>query len=261
MMVYMLTFGRRRNGTAENSIDAYFRVAEAGLECIATDIRMSSDYFLAMIHGTGLGRTTDVGEMKAEAAYNPFTGEGYDPKVKDVNFTGNIEYLHLRGEQGRVRSEHVPILPDMIQRIRENGLNVVLQLNFKHKDDVEQAYWALKTLTNSAGVPANDCNTYMLQAEWYKTPSEFDALPWVQDAFHSAVKLAFIPVYNPADHNNLDTIASIKAFAQINYTISAEIEKQSTGEKLEAIRRWVKGNISEGHFKTSGTLYVPFFPW
>ncbi|KAI8307647.1 hypothetical protein K4K61_003400 [Colletotrichum sp. SAR11_59] len=152
------------NGTTENSRDAYFRATEAGLECIETDIHLSLDGHLPMIHDGGLGRTTDVGEQTGQPAYNPFTGQGYNPLVNEHNFTGFIENLHLRDEQGRVHVERVPTLPEMVHSIYETGANVVLQLDFKEQAAVEPAYWALKNLTNRAGVPANEWCIYKLQA-------------------------------------------------------------------------------------------------
>jgi hypothetical protein len=71
---------------------------------------------------------------------------------------------------------------------------------------------------------------------------------------NSGVQLAFIPVYNPQDEGNRDTMASTKAFPENNYAISAKIERFSTGGRLVKIHKWVKGNASCGHFKTSGTL-------
>lgn len=66
-----------------------------------------------MIHDGGLGRETNVGELNNKAAYNPYTGKGFNPKVNEVNYTGYIKGLNLRDEQGRTRLEKVPTLPDM----------------------------------------------------------------------------------------------------------------------------------------------------
>lgn len=134
-------------------------------------MRLSKDYFIPMIHDGGSGRTTDVGEQAGKEAYNPYTGQGYNPKVEDMNYAGYIENLHLRDEMGRVRVEKVPTLPDMVQAIHDEGMNVVLELDFKDKAAVEPAYWALKTLKNRAGVPANEWCIYKLQATASIVPS------------------------------------------------------------------------------------------
>ncbi|KAE9573386.1 hypothetical protein CGMCC3_g10555 [Colletotrichum fructicola] len=227
------------NGTTENSRDAYFRATEAGLECIETDIHLSLDGHLPMIHDGGLGRTTD----------------GYNPLVSEHNFTGFIENLHLRDEQGRVHVETVPTLPEMVHSIYETGANVVLQLDFKDQAAVEPAYWALKNLTNRAGVHANEWCIYKLQAKWWKNPAEFEALEWVQDAFASGIQLAYIPVYNPEDEASWDTLTSLKEFASTNYTISAEIEVYSTGAPLQPLQDYIVHNGTEQDtFRTSGIL-------
>ncbi|KAF5516315.1 hypothetical protein CGCS363_v000901 [Colletotrichum siamense] len=249
--------GLKWNGTTENSRDAYFRATEAGLECIETDIHLSLDGHLPMIHDGGLGRTTDVGEQTGQPAYNPFTGQGYNPLVSEHNFTGFIENLHLRDEQGRVHVETVPTLPEMVHSIYETGANVVLQLDFKEQAAVEPAYWALKNLTNRAGVPANDWCIYKLQAKWWKNPAEFEALEWVQDAFASGIQLAYIPVYNPEDEASWDTLTSLKEFASTNYTISAEIEVYSTGAPLQPLQDYIVHNGTEQDtFRTSGIFYA-----
>ncbi|EME50001.1 hypothetical protein DOTSEDRAFT_118724 [Dothistroma septosporum NZE10] len=246
------------NGTTENSRDSYFRATEAGIECIETDIHISADGQLPMIHDTGLGRETDIGEQTGQAAYNPFTGQGYNPSVNDLNFTGFIENIHLRDEGGRVHAETVPTLPQMVQSIHETGANVVLQLDFKDKEAVEPAYWQLKNLTNQVGVPANEWCIYKLQAAWWKTPEEFEALAWVQDALKEGVRLAYIPVYNPDDEGEWDTLEGVKAFAKTNYTISAEIEMRATGGLLQKLLDYVERDEMDGAiFRTSGTFYAP----
>ncbi|KAK1594240.1 PLC-like phosphodiesterase [Colletotrichum navitas] len=250
--------GLRWNGTTENSRDAYFRASEAGLECIETDIHLSRDGYLPMVHDNGLGRTTDVGEQTQQPAYNPFTGKGYNPPIIQSNFKGFIEDLHLRDELGRVHIETVPTLPDMVHSIYETGVNVVLQLDFKDQAAVEPAYWALKNLTNRAGVPANEWCIYKLQAKWWKNPAELESLGWVKDAFASGVQLAYIPVYNPEDETSWNTLESLREWAKTNYTISAEFEIYSTGAPLQNLQDYIILNATvTDSFSTSGIFYAP----
>jgi hypothetical protein len=172
-----------------------------------------------------------------------------------MNHKGFIESLHIRDEDGRVRAETVPTLVDRVQSIYEEGTNVVLQLDFKDKDAVEPAYWVLKNMTNSAGVLANEWCIYKLQSVWWQTPQEFDALDWVQDAFLSGVQLAYIPVYNPNEVDEYDQLASLKAFLQTNYTVSAEIEIYSTNGPLQNLMDYMLSSVpSNGTFQTSGIL-------
>ena len=248
-------YARRWNGTAENSRDSYFRAAEAGIECIETDIHISADGYLPMIHDHGLGRTTDVGEQSGQPAYNPFTGMGYNPKIANRKFKGDIEKLPLRDEGGRVRAETVPSLTDMINTIKELGLNVVLQLDFKDYAAIEPAYWALKNLTNAADVPANEWCIYKLRAKWYKNTTEFESLPWVRDAFANNVRLAYIPVYLPQDSGRWDLMNGLKGFMMTNYTISAEFERYSDDWLLQDVFDHVEGLTTPGAaFNTTGIL-------
>jgi hypothetical protein len=246
--------GLRWNDTTENSREAFFRASEAGLECIEADVNISADGQLPVIHHGGLGRTTDIGEYTGLPAYNTYTGKGYNPVVKDLNFTGpgGIEQLHLRDDQGRVKNEHVSTLPRTVEYVRDSGMNVVLALDFEDQDAVEPTYWALKDLTNQAGVPANKWCIYKLSSTWYQTPEIFEAFPWVQDAFRSGIQLAVIPVYDPRNANKFDQLASMKQFAATNYTISAQINLKSVGGPVQSLLDETKSLHST--LKTVGTL-------
>lgn len=256
----------RWNGTTENSRDAYFRAAEAGIECIETDIHLSRDGKLPMIHDRGVGRTTDAGEQAGRPAYNPFTGQGYNPKAVDLDYVGGIEKLHLRDEWGRTHRETVPMLPAMVESLRDAGANVVLQLDFKDRAAVAPAYWALRNLSNAAGVPANEWCIYKVQAAWWKTPAELEAEDWVRDALASGVRLAYIPVYQPADEGKWDMMSSLKAFARANYTISSEFEMKAATGPLAQLQEYVlhhgggRGHVPYVGHLVSWDLSSPLFP-
>jgi hypothetical protein len=94
-----------------------------------------------------------------------------------------------------VGGEKVPTLPAIVQEIKDSNLNVILQLDFKDQDAVEVAYWQLKNMTKSAGVPANEWCIYKLQAKWHKTSEESEVLPWVQDAFASGIQVSSWPIF------------------------------------------------------------------
>lgn len=159
--------GLRCNGTAENSREALFRASEAGLECIEADIDISADGQLPVIHLGGLGRTTNIGGFWWESRLKSLYGQRIQP----------IDQLRLRDDQGHIKNEHVSTLPQMVEYIRDSGMKVVLALDFEDQDVVEPAYWALKTLTNHAGVPANEWCIYKLSSAWYQGPEIFETLP------------------------------------------------------------------------------------
>ena len=122
-----------------------------------------------MIHDDGLGRETDVSKQIGKEAYNPYTGNCYNPKTKDSNYVDFMENLRLRDDMRCVRAETIATLPDMVQAIRTEGRNVLLELDFKDKAAVEPSYWALKSMTNAAGVPANEWCIYKLQTSGVST--------------------------------------------------------------------------------------------
>ena len=208
-----------------------------------------------MLHDEHIGRETDVGEFKGLSAYNPFTDQGYSPAIKDVNYADFIEHLHLRDEMGRVTDEQPPLLEDIIDIIYEEGLNVVLQLDFKDKAVVEKAYWALKGKTNKAGVSANEWCIYKLQSRWWKTPKEFEAEPWVQDAFATGIQLAYIPVFRDQDRDEYDQLAALAEFMETNYTISIEVNMRGIGPDApgQELLNFIHGSGSQT-FTTTGIL-------
>ncbi|KAF4552540.1 Hypothetical protein D9617_9g023280 [Elsinoe fawcettii] len=250
------SISKRWNGTAENSRDSYFRASHSSIECIETDLQLTSDGVLIMLHDDGPGRTTDIGEQSHLPAYNPFTGTGFNPRVDSLPYT-NLSSLHLRDESGRVRGEHIPTLTDMVHMIRSSGLDVVLQLDFKTPSAVEPAYWALNNLTNAKGVPANEWCIYKLQAGWYPNATVFESLPWVKDAFASGTRLAYIPVYEPSDAGKWDMLAGWKSFEGTNYTVSAEVEMRSEGYRVGGV--WEYVNAAKGEERRVGSTGV-FFP-
>lgn len=208
-----------------------------------------------MIHDSGLGRETDVGEQAGEPAYNPFTGKGYSPLVSESNYKGFMENLHLRDDQGRVHIETVATITDLVESIRDTGTNVVLQLDFKDREAVESTYWALKEFSNAAGVPANEWCIYKVQAAWWPFPEDFEAEAWVQDAFANGIQIAHIPVYKFADVPNFDVVASAKAYAKRNYTISAEINRLWNGDALQGLVDAVRTlDPEESSFTSYGIL-------
>jgi hypothetical protein len=98
-------------------------------------MRLFKGYFISKILGA-----TDLGEQDGREAYNPYTGEGHDPEVEDVNYVGYIVDLYLRDEMRPVRAETVPTIPDIVHADHDEGINLVLELDFKGHAAVSPAY-------------------------------------------------------------------------------------------------------------------------
>lgn len=109
--------------TTENSFSAVVSAARGGYEGIEIDIRLTKDKQVVVFHDAGMGRLTDVKPPAGDTYHNPFTGKGFSPLVKDTNWFGEMEHLHLRDDSGNVtqvimsyrsdyRSTEHPILLD-----------------------------------------------------------------------------------------------------------------------------------------------------
>ena len=68
----------------------------------------------------------------------------------------------------------------------------------------------------------------------------------------SGIQLAFIPVYDPGYVDDFDQLASLKLFAETNYTISAEIELRSVGGPIQELLDYTKDWSCS--IRTAGTL-------
>lgn len=84
-------------------------------------------------------------------------------------------------------------------------------------------------------MPANEWCIYKLQARWWKSPQEFEAEDWVQDAFRSGIELAYIPVFGSADDESFDTLDALKKWQRTNYTISAEFKMLSSLSRMQRL--------------------------
>jgi hypothetical protein len=62
-----------------------------------------------------------------------------------------------------------------------------------------------------------------------------------------------MPVYNPKDEAKFDTLASLKAFAQTNYTISAEIQLRSMKFLLQNFMDYMHRDAAGQNMSFTGT--------
>ena len=90
------------NGSTENSLRAIAAAARAGWEGAEIDIRLTRDRQVVVFHDDGLGRLTDVSPPGGQQHYNPFTGRGHSPPVKETPWKGVMEHLRLRDDNGNV---------------------------------------------------------------------------------------------------------------------------------------------------------------
>ena len=91
---------RLLGGSTENSLTAVAAAAKAGYEGVELDIRSTKDGQVVAFHDDGLGRLTNIPTPQGQTVYNPFTGEGYNPLVRDVAWKGFMDSLYLRDDWG-----------------------------------------------------------------------------------------------------------------------------------------------------------------
>lgn len=101
--------GATHLGGTENSFESIREAVKDGWEAIEIDLRLTKDGEVVVFHDEGLGRLTNVTVPPGEEVYNPFTGMGYSPKVKDVNWAGDMEHLLLRDHYGNVSYDTSPL--------------------------------------------------------------------------------------------------------------------------------------------------------
>ena len=94
--------GASHDGGTENSYSSIARAAEAGWESIEIDIRLTKDGKVVLFHDEGLGRLTDIAPPEGTQAYNPFTGQGYNPPFADFTWK-EIQQLRLKDGYGHLR--------------------------------------------------------------------------------------------------------------------------------------------------------------
>ena len=93
--------GAAHDGGTENSFSSIARAAKLGIESIEIDLRLTKDEKIVLCHDDGLGRLTDVAPPDGQKTYNPFTGKGYNPLVKDKTWE-ELKKLNLRNAYGEV---------------------------------------------------------------------------------------------------------------------------------------------------------------
>lgn len=112
IMVYAHRGARALGRTTENSFASVAAAAKAGYEGMEIDLRLTKDKQVVVWHDQGLGRNSDIAVPDGEQQYNPFTGKGYSPLVRDTSWFGEMEHLHLRDESG------YPTLVDISRKLQ-----------------------------------------------------------------------------------------------------------------------------------------------
>ncbi|KAL1410693.1 hypothetical protein Q8F55_001635 [Vanrija albida] len=217
--------------TTENSLSAVASAARGGYEGIEIDIRLTKDKQVVVFHDAGMGRLTNVEPPAGESYHNPFTGQGYSPLVKDTDWFGDMEKLYLRDDSGNVTSEHPILLKELLEFIRDEGINILVQIDVKALDAMAYAYDVISQYTNAAGVPATEWCLWKPKGEVFPTPADWERQEWVQKALSRGDAPPFVLFY---EHEDDTVLPSIKAWASCDYLINFELHVPRVGGILQS---------------------------
>ncbi|KAL1407894.1 hypothetical protein Q8F55_007330 [Vanrija albida] len=234
--------------TTENSFSAVAAAARGGYEGIEIDIRLTKDKQVVVFHDAGMGRLTDVKPPAGESYHNPFTGKGYSPLVKDTNWFGEMEHLHLRDDSGNVTSEHPILLKELLEFIHDEGINILVQIDVKDLDAMAYGYDVIAQYANAAGVPATEWCLWKPKGEVFPTPEVWERQEWVQKALSRGDAPSFVLFY---EHEDDTVLPSIKAWESCSYLINYELHVPRPGGTLQPALDYI---LAQG--KGVGSWYI-----
>jgi glycerophosphoryl diester phosphodiesterase len=106
-------FAAHRGGAAlwpENSLAAFAGALELGIDLLELDVHLSADDEVVVIHDPTLERTTEgTGAVRAQPATT-------------------LRRLRLRGRDGALIAEHVPLLDDVLHLAAQAGAELLLEI-------------------------------------------------------------------------------------------------------------------------------------
>ncbi|KAL1404869.1 hypothetical protein Q8F55_008480 [Vanrija albida] len=237
VMVYAHRGARALGRSTENSFASVAAAARAGYEGIEIDLRLTRDKQVVVWHDQGLGRNSDVAVPAGEKQYNPFTGEGWSPLVKDTTWA-EMEKLHLRDESGFVTDERPILLGELLDFMRDEGITMLVHLDVKEAELMPYAYDVISKATNKAGVPAMEWCVWVPKGKLYPTPEVWEAQEWVQRALAAGDGMAFTLLLEEPAANTMD---SVKAWAECPYLITFEIHVPTPGGDFQPELDYVLG--------------------
>lgn len=125
-------------GFPENSEVAFIRANINGSAVIETDVRLTNDQVPVLFHDAGLGRLTNIYSYapSGEQPFNPFTGEGYNPKITEVKYdiVSKLFLLHHPGDLPT--AYHILSVKEFYDFYYNNYLNLTVFLEVKDPKSV-----------------------------------------------------------------------------------------------------------------------------
>ncbi|AKE60111.1 hypothetical protein F384_16905 [Citrobacter amalonaticus Y19] len=136
--VVVIHRGSWEPGFPENSEVAFIRSNITGTAVIETDVRLTKDQVPVLFHDAGLGRLTDIYSYapEGEKRFDPFTGEGYNPKISDMPYNTVKELYLLHHPGDKPTSYRLLSVKDFYDFYYNNYLNLTVFLEIKEPKSV-----------------------------------------------------------------------------------------------------------------------------
>lgn len=272
-------------GVPENSLAAIGKAAQAGIEVIEVDIRLTSDGVPVLSHDSVWGRETDfvAAGFPALPPYNPFTNQGANPLVNSLTEDtlatwnpsgGTSPGVHLRDSVNfTVTQETPPTLQAVLDYVKANQIAAVLALDIKDNNAAQATWQVVAHNVDYRGIPYYQSTLFKMDAFTYPTPLDF------QNAFNGNTidrnhadfqYIAYWPVYQtsqigPNKFGSEDAIiSSLSSFQRQRLAIASEVDLKQPGGILSTLNTTAPqgpfGKATEGNFNAVAEWIDPNDP-
>jgi hypothetical protein len=256
-------------GVPENSLQAIGLAAQAGLEMIELDIKLTNDNVPVMSHDLTLGRETDYGFVTLQDTFNPFILPGnlindqLNPAVQSETLAyiqasaGNVPVIQLRDTislQTRPGGgEEMSSLQQVLNYLTLHQIAMVLALDLRDAATATAAWKVISSTTDYLGNSYAQSTLFKIPGKAFLpldangNPTSFTDTSVFKAAFAAGpgyTAVHFQPVYNTGDiaanlyQNEPNIIAQLRSFENDpTIDVSAvEIQyKQSAGILLSVL--------------------------
>jgi hypothetical protein len=224
-------------GVPENSLQAIGLAAQAGIEMIELDIKLTSDNQAVMSHDLTLGRETDYGFVSVQNVFDPFklpgnsSNDQLDPLVGSLSLaqiqgpSGGPPSIQLRDSVslrlGTGNSEGVSSLQQVLNYLTSHQVAMVLALDLRDAAAATAAWNVISTTNDYLGNSYAQSTLFKIPAKAFLNGTNFQDTSVFKTAFAAApgyTAVHFQPVYNTGDiaanlyGNETNMISQLTAF-------------------------------------------------
>ncbi len=254
----------------ENSEVAFIRANIDGTAVIETDVRLTKDNVPVLFHDAGLGRLTNIYAYapSEQKRFNPFTGEGYNPKITEVNYdvVKKLNLLSVPG--GRWTTYRILSVSDFYNFYYNNYLNLTVFLEIKDPKSVPLLIKALNEDTrdyyhgqgNGVQLHARDFTVFKFNVNYFPLYSDWQKIFQEQQVpcCYNSMPSYKSNTYKDFAQKGIDMTQSVNSWmAPENTTLSGiEIGLKTRGGILQDLYDQVSGKAVTGIFNAVPDLLL-----